>query len=521
MKRLLCVLLTLAMMFSMTTAAFATEQPPEPTPTIHSVGTLDELQAAVAAIVDGDTIEVSQKIVVTAAISTDKKVTITRASGYQNGTLLELWDNAVLSGFAVFDNTDQSTVVINYATLTPATIQNCTFNTTGEQGSSCISILGSMDINKAVIENCTFTGRVDRAVKIMTNADVEISGCTMNGGGINNGGKLTLENTTITGNSGESGGGILNSGIVTIADCKIYGNTATNEGMGTDIHSYGTLSITGSMIEDEGFYDEATGQKLTLPTSEYTTLIKLVYLTDEAAADRFSPPTPEPDPEPTPEPTPDPTPTPDPKPEPKPEPDNDDNDYTPPVHKPSKPVVTTPAPTPKPAPAISVRALAYGDVVLDVSRSVALDGYSGGHSDDYLTRAQLATIIYHLLNADTLSKYDTTQSTFTDVPAAASYSRHIATVSKAGVIEEVGNGCFNPNGRLTWAHALTVLTRFVKAESYSLQNIKYDGWAVKAVQTAVAHDWIRDRADFNPNAAITLGEFVELLNGILGLYQTI
>lgn len=507
MKRLLSVLLTMTLMFSMATTAFAAEEQTEPT--IFSVGSMEELQTAVTNAVDGDTIEVNQRIVVTAPISTDKQVTLTRTADYSSGSLLELRDNAVLDGFTVLDNIGSSTVVINFSTSTPAAIRNCTFNVTGEQGSSCISIAGNMDINKAVIEDCSFYGRIDRAVKIMSNTEVEIKGCTLDGGGINNSGELTLEDTTITDGIGElGGGGVLNGGVLTITNCRIYGNTAMNEGMGTDIHSYGTLSITGDMTDGEGFYDEATGQKITLPTSEYTTLMKLVYLSDEAAAERFNPPAPDPEPEPT-------------KPQPtQPDDNDDDDDYTPPVHKPSRPTTTTTAPVVPPT-ATPVRTLAYGNAVLDVSRSVALDGYSGGKADDYLTRAQLATIIYHLLDANTLAKYDTAQSTFTDVPANASYSRHVATVTKAGIIDGVGNGCFNPNGRLTWAHALTVLTRFVKSENYTLQNIKYDGWAVKAVQTAVAHDWIRDRADFKPTDSITLGEFVEFFNSILGLYQTI
>ncbi|MGI6751544.1 MAG: S-layer homology domain-containing protein [Anaerovoracaceae bacterium] len=505
MKRLLSVLLTLTLLFSMVTTAFAAEEPT----TAISVGSMEELQNVVAAAVDGDTIEVNQRIVLTGAISTDKQITITRASGYSSGTLLELRDNAVLDGFTVSDNVGSSTIVINFSTSTPAVIRNCTFNVTGEQGSSCISITGNMDINKVVIEDCSFYGRIDRAVKIMSNAEVEIKGCTLDGGGINNNGELTIDNTTITGGVGESGGGILNAGVLTVSDCHIYGNTATNEGMGTDIHSFGTLSMTGGMTEGEGFYDEATGKKITLPIS-YTALTKLVYLTDEAAAERFAPPTPNPEPEPEPNP----------QPNPQPGDNGDDGDYTPPVQRPSRPTTTTTAPIVQPA-VTPVRSLACGNAVLDVSRSVALDGYSGGKADDYLTRAQLATIIYHLLDANTLAKYDTAQCTFTDVPANASYSRHVAMVTKAGIIDGVGNGFYNPNGRLTWAHALTVLTRFVKSENYTLQNIKYDGWAVKAVQTAVAHDWIRDRADFKPTASITLGEFVEFFNSILGLYQTI
>ena len=74
---------------------------------------------------------------------------------------------------------------------------------------------------------------------------------------------------------------------------------------------------------------------------------------------------------------------------------------------------------------------------------------------------------------------------------------------------------------MTWAHILTVLTRFVTAQDYALQSIRYDGWALKSVKTAVALGWIEDTANFNPNAPITRGEFTDLVNGALALYQTI
>lgn len=85
----------------------------------------------------------------------------------------------------------------------------------------------------------------------------------------------------------------------------------------------------------------------------------------------------------------------------------------------------------------------------------------------------------------------------------------------------MGNNRFNPNGKLTWAHIITVMTRFVKPQTYELKNIQYDGWAAEAVQTAAALGWIEDSADFNPNDFITRGEFTDFANNILALYQTI
>lgn len=171
----------------------------------------------------------------------------------------------------------------------------------------------------------------------------------------------------------------------------------------------------------------------------------------------------------------------------------------------------------------SAPVFACGNAVIDVSRSVVLEGYSDGllHLEDSLTRAQMATIIYRLLDADTLARYDRATSNFTDVSPTAWYSRYVSTIANAGIVSGVGNGCYNPDGKLTWAHILTVLSRFVEPTTYALQNIQYSGWALQSVQTAVALGWIGDYANFNPDAVITRGEFQQLVNGVLSLYQTV
>ena len=58
-------------------------------------------------------------------------------------------------------------------------------------------------------------------------------------------------------------------------------------------------------------------------------------------------------------------------------------------------------------------------------------------------------------------------------------------------------------------------------EDGEYQLIQYDGWAVEAVQTAVALGWIEDSADFAPNAIISRGEFMQLVNGVLTLYRAV
>jgi len=70
---------------------------------------------------------------------------------------------------------------------------------------------------------------------------------------------------------------------------------------------------------------------------------------------------------------------------------------------------------------------------------------------------------------------------------------------------------------VTWVQIVTVLSRFVEPQEYTLQHIQYDGWAQEAVQTAVALGWIEDSADFKPDSIISRGELVQLVNRVLEL----
>jgi len=82
-----------------------------------------------------------------------------------------------------------------------------------------------------------------------------------NGGGILNGGALTLTDCTISGNSAEvgfdgyrDGGGIFNEGTLTLADCTVSGNSAGDDGGGivnTGLiadPSQGVLRVTGGTV---------------------------------------------------------------------------------------------------------------------------------------------------------------------------------------------------------------------------------------------------------------------------------
>lgn len=79
-------------------------------------------------------------------------------------------------------------------------------------------------------------------------------------------------------------------------------------------------------------------------------------------------------------------------------------------------------------------------------------------------------------------------------------------------------GRYDPEGLLTWGQTLTILSRFAEPKEYTLQHIQYDGWALQAVQTAVAYGWIKDSTTFAPDAMISRGQLEVLINSILAQY---
>lgn len=500
MKRVLSVFLTVAMLLCLPVTTFAAEVE-ESQLSACTVHTLDELKAALDTAADGDSIAIADCIVISdETVSSDKAVKIVRSNGF-TGDMFLLGNQGGLSGLTIEDMTADFVNTVTVAIDTEnAVIERCSFS-----GSSANLVMFIVACGNAEITDCTFQTNGCLALSIpVPAAAVIVRNCTITDftlpdgeSVITNNGNLTLEQSKVYGNTS----GIVNSGTLTVRASEIHGNG------NSDITSRGQLNLAESS-GDRLLYNAATGEQLSLPLSEYTDTATLLFLTEQEAADRFKP---APEPTPEPEPTPAPTPTPD-------DSDNDDDD-TPPVSRPSRPsrpAASKPKPTPAPA-------LVCGNAVIDLSRSVVLQGYGDGllHLEDSLTRAQMATILYRLLEEKSIAEYEAAEAAFTDVPADMWCSRYISTIAKAGIVAGVGNGSFYPNGKLTWAQILTVLSRFTEPKACALQHIQYDGWAVEAVQTAVALGWIEDSADFDPNAIISRGDFMQLVNGVLTLYRAV
>jgi len=507
MKKMLSLLLVFALVLSMVTSAFAAEgieggeQPQESEQqTTVTVATLDELETAIAAAEDGDTIAISAEITLDGvALETDSDITLVRADTYESGSFFRLKNSAVLSGFTM-ENYKSSTTVMCDST---AEIKHCSFIGDVETTDSFIKAYMILSTADVVISDCTFSGALYSAIRSNQNVQLTITNSTFSnnssyaqGGAIHSSGTLILDNCTFTGNKAVSGGGVYCSGNLTITDCQFSGNQIESEKFGTDILSMGTLSITDDPQDGAGYYEESAGEKVVLPLADYASTAKLIWLTTEQAAEYFAPE--EPEEEPSPDDTGDDeqdggeTPT-EPPTTPS-EPPNDDNgDDTPDDQQPPSEPQETPndddnADIPddgeqdetdedddepiivyKP---VYVRVPVYierepepvepsfvcGDAVIDVSRSVVLQGYDDGllHLEDGLTRAQFMTILYRLLDEETIERYESTGTIFADVAPDAWYCPYVNTIANAGIVCGTGDGNFDPDALLTWGHIITI-----------------------------------------------------------------
>ena len=548
MKKMLSLLLVFTLVLSMATSAFAAEgtdcgeQPQDQEDqTAPTVSTLEELQAAIAAAKDGDTIAISEEITLDAVtLETNKRIVIIRSDTYPSGTLIRLYNGAKISGF-IFEEPTDSTIICVSSWETAIEIKNCQFIGNSMNTQSFINAYGGINYpNQVRIDSCYFDGATKSAIVCTNGLTLTItdSGFTDNssltqGGAIYSSSTLILDNCIFTGNKAVSGGGVYCSGDLTITDCQFSENQIENKTFGTDILSLGILTMTDDPRDGTGYYEESTGEKIVLPLTDYASTAKLIFLTDEQAAEYFAPEEPDnPDEEPdTPETPSEPPEQPDNgedgdapiEPEespttpegPQDKPDSSDDDYEPPVYRPVRP--TKPVePEPQPAPS-----LICNNAVIDTSRSAKLQGYGDGllHEDDSLSRAQMATIVYRLLDDESVAALSVPSSSFTDVDASAWYAPFVLTLADAGVVGGTGNGYFAPDSPTTWVQLLTVLGRFVERQECALQHFRYDGWARPAIETAVALGWIEDSAEIVPDDVITRGEAVELINMVLKQYR--
>ena len=138
--------------------------------------------------------------------------------------------------------------------------------------------------------------------------------------------------------------------------------------------------------------------------------------------------------------------------------------------------------------------------------------------DANISRAEVATIFFRLLTTEARDIYSKTTCDFTDIKDGQWYTRAIATLANAGIVDGYPDGTFNPNAPITRAEMATIIARFAKLDVNTKTFNDIDGhWAQKYIELAAGNNWINGYEDgsFRPNQNITRAETFAMINRVL------
>ena len=558
-NRLLSALLSCLLLFSLfSTTALATEDEESPddsqseTPAV--VSSLEELQAAIAAAKDGDTIALSSGInIIENCIvgDTEKQITVvpldetinTYFSIYGDNVNSIVFQNIILDGMnypcsAAIDVNKYNTgeIKTNLSLLnvtvrnvlsdwipmslfaTAAKIENCHFeNNNGKRaGAIWISEASTVEMHQSALCN-NKSSSVGGAINCQ--GKLELTGCTIKGNeaayeatGSYTGGGIQIESgayckmtsCTITGNSATLGGGIAVHGETEMIDTAVYGNTGKNGA--DDVRMIADaafrMSYTNSMDsvyigkQPIGFYKDYMGNRFDANSNAVfigEVIDCEIDSPDFGAKFVFASDLPqEPSQPETPEETP-PAPT---------RPSHSGHHHS------------TPNVTPQKEERVK---LCAGNAELDPKKPFVLAGYGDGqlHENEPITRAQFAVLLYRSLTDSSKATLTGAVSVFSDVANDSWYHDAVSAFASVSVLNGC-NGLFCPNDNLTYGQFLAVLTRFVDAKAAPMPDVSYsEHWAYRNIMTAVAYGWIQDAAAVQPDRIITRSEVVSLVNQIL------
>ena len=138
--------------------------------------------------------------------------------------------------------------------------------------------------------------------------------------------------------------------------------------------------------------------------------------------------------------------------------------------------------------------------------------------DANISRAEVATIFFRLLTTEARDLYSKTTCDFTDIKDGQWYTRAIATLANAGIVDGYPDGTFNPNAPITRAEMATIIARFAKLDVNTKTFNDINGhWAQKYIELAAGNNWINGYEDgsFRPNKNITRAETFAMINRVL------
>lgn len=137
-----------------------------------------------------------------------------------------------------------------------------------------------------------------------------------------------------------------------------------------------------------------------------------------------------------------------------------------------------------------------------------------------ITRAEVAAILFRLMDADSRSLYYSTASGFRDVDSTKWYNTYVATLNNAGVITDSRTGYFRPNDAITRAELAAMLAQFAEKKSTAIyfSDVSAGYWAANAIALTANLGWINGYPDgtFGPDKTVTRAELMAMVNRATG-----
>lgn len=150
-----------------------------------------------------------------------------------------------------------------------------------------------------------------------------------------------------------------------------------------------------------------------------------------------------------------------------------------------------------------------------------IKGYTDGmiHPNTPVTRAQVATILFRLLDEDLREKYLTETNTFRDVNADHWANTAVSTMAKMGVFRGRTLTRFDPDAPITRGEFAAVCARLDKTQVQVTNSFTdLNGyWAKQEILRAAALGWVQGYEDgsYRPNARITRAQVITMINRVL------
>ena len=148
-------------------------------------------------------------------------------------------------------------------------------------------------------------------------------------------------------------------------------------------------------------------------------------------------------------------------------------------------------------------------------------GYPDGmvYPQKNITRAEVATIFFRLLEDKTREANMTKSNGYNDMKNGAWYTCAVSTLSKMGIIKGYEDGSFKPDASISRAEFAAIAARFDPDGDKTPATFSdvSSHWAKDEISIAANHGWIKGYEDgsFKPDQKITRAETMTLVNRVL------